>query len=94
MYTKKDFQDFLEKEMSDDQCLVFTNELTGTLSISKKGMRVTHLYASSCFERQDIGHIHYGNTSALGLMIIEKSLLSEGAKKLIEPENQPITNGK
>lgn len=84
IYSKEDFIKFLQKEVKDNQRIVFTNELTGNMSISKKsGLKLTHQYAHDVFDDVEVGHIAFGETHAIGLLVTEEYRLSEKAKSVL-----------
>lgn len=85
IYNKKDLIDFINKEVSDNQVVVLTNELTGNLSLSKKnGIKVTHQYAHDTFKDIGIGHLAFNKSHALGIIIADKERLSEKSKGFIQ----------
>jgi hypothetical protein len=58
VYSKEDFIKWIDKEVSDKEVIVFTNELTGNLSISNKsGIKITHQYSEEVFKDKGVGHI-------------------------------------
>lgn len=85
VYSKEDFIDFIEKQVKSDEVIVFTNEMHGNLSVSKKkGIVLPHQYSDKAFKEEGIGHIAFGETQALGVLIAKKERLSEDAKKAAE----------
>ena len=84
-YSKKDFINFIEKQVKDDEIIVLTNEKTGNLSTSKKkGLQVNHAYAPEVFSEEGVGHIAFGETTSLGILIANEKRISEAGKKAME----------
>jgi hypothetical protein len=89
VYSKEDFIKWIDKEVSQNQVIVFTNELTGNLSHSTKtGIKITHQYAETVFKDEGIGHIAFGKTHPLGLLIANKDRLSDIGAKVVEEANK------
>lgn len=82
IYNKKDFLEFIDKQVGDDEVIVFTNELIGNISMSKKsGIKLTHQYANDTFLDEGIGHIAFGKSHPLGMIIAKQERLSNKAKE-------------
>lgn len=78
IYNKKDFIEFIQKQVKSDEVIVFTDGMTGNCSISKKaGIKVTHQYSHEAFKDEGIGHIAFRETLALGVLIAKKKRLSK-----------------
>lgn len=82
VYQKKDFIEFIEQQVKDDEVIVFTNELTGNMSTSKKGgIKITHQYSEKAFKDEGIGHIAFGETQPIGMLIAKEKRISEDGKQ-------------
>jgi hypothetical protein len=82
IYSKKDFIEFIQTQVKDDEVIVFSNSVTGNLSISKKvGIKITHQYAHTAFKDVGIGHIAFGETQPIGVLIVKEKRISEDGKK-------------
>jgi len=87
IYSKQDFIKWLGEQLSEDDCIVFTKELAGNLSHSKKtGIKVTHQYAHDVFTDEGVGHIAFGKTHPIGMLVADKNRLSESALKALNNE--------
>jgi len=85
IYNKEDFIKWIDKEVSDKQVIVFTNELTGDLTHSEKtGIKITHQYSEQAFKDKGIGHIAFKKSHPLGLIIADKDRLSETGLNALE----------
>ena len=85
VYSKEDFIKWIDKEVSDKQVIVFTNEVTGNLTHSvKSGIKITHQYSEKVFKDEGIGHIAFGKTHPLALLIANKERLSEMAMNVVK----------
>lgn len=85
IYSKKDFIKYLEEQIKEDQAIVFTNELCGSITGSEKnGIKISHPYAPKVFKDIGVGHIAFGKTIPLGLLICNKDRLNESSLSLIE----------
>lgn len=85
IYTKKEFIAYLENQISKDEVIVLSNELTGNLSISKKGgIKVSHAYSSETFIDKGVGHIAFGKSCPLGIIVSKKERLSYFAKEQLK----------
>ncbi len=84
--TKKKFLELIENQIDDDDVVVLSTDLCGTISASKKqnSQKVGFVFAADIFAQpDDIGHIAFGETSAIGLLICkEKQLSADVIKKL------------
>lgn len=85
IYSKKDFINYLEKQLTDKDVVVLTNELSGNLSISKKnGLKLSHVYAPNSFKDEGVGHIAFGKSHPLGMIITDKERLSDVSKAFLD----------
>lgn len=85
VYSKEDFIKWIDKEVSQNQVIVFTNEITGNLTHSvKAGIKITHQYSEQVFKDEGISHIAFGKTHPLGLLIANEDKLSDIGAKVIE----------
>jgi len=85
IYSKKDFINYLEKQLSATDVVVLTNELTGNASISKKsGLKLSHVYSHETFKDSGIGHIAFGKSRPLGMIVTNKEMLSDPAMEILK----------
>jgi hypothetical protein len=85
IYSKKDFITYLEKQLTDKDVVVLTTELSGNLSMSKKnGLKLSHVYAPNCFKDEGLGHIAFGKSHPLGIIITGKERLSDVSKRFLD----------
>lgn len=84
IYSKQAFIDYLQKEVKDDQAVIFSMNLTGNLTCSKKnGLRMTHVFSEEVFKDEGVGHIALGKSHPLCLIIADKERLSNAATKVL-----------
>lgn len=82
IYNKKDFIEFIETQVKEGEVIAFTNEMNGTLSFSKKkGTIIPFQFAPDSFQDQGVGHIHFNESTPLGILIVKESRLTEQSKK-------------
>ncbi len=81
IYSKKDFIQFIEEQVDENELIVFTDSFTGLSSTKKKGLQVNNQFASQAFKDDGVGHIMRGDTFSLGIQVTKKTSLSaEGIK--------------
>jgi hypothetical protein len=84
VHTKQSFIEFIQKVIEDDKVIVVSNEMSGSLTASKKnGTKIQHVFAPSCFKDEGVGHIAFGKSHPLGIVVADESRLSDHSKKLI-----------
>lgn len=89
VYSKEKFIEWLQKEVTEDQAIVFSNELTGNLTISaRSGLKLHHVFAHDVFKDEGVGHIAFGKSLPLCLIIANKERLSESSLKLLAPNKK------
>ena len=89
VHTKKEFLEMLDKSIGDDQVVMWTQN-ANTIELKKKlnEKRVTVGFAADAFESQDgVGDLMRLRGYLLGVVICDRTLLSEGAKNLV-PETK------
>jgi hypothetical protein len=90
IYSKEDFIKYIEKQVKDNQVIVFTNELTGKATYSKKtGIKLTHQYSEQAFKDEGLGHIAFGKSHPLGLIVADKSRLTTTAIDALNNTKEP-----
>lgn len=84
---KKKFIEWLDKQITDDQIILLSQDLEGNLTVNKKRnvKKVTFGFAADAFKRKnDIGHFAFGKTPVLAFSVCEKSDVTEETIKLSE----------
>ena len=84
IYSKQDFISWLDRNVKENQVIVFTNHMTGSLSISKRsGLKITHVYSEDVFQDGGVGHIAFGKSHPIGVIVTDKELLSDNAASVL-----------
>ena len=86
LMTKRKFIDWLEKQLTDEQIIVMSQELTGSVSVNKRKneKKVTFGFAADAFkQKDDIGHIAFGQTPMVAFSVCEKTDVSDETLKLL-----------
>jgi hypothetical protein len=92
VYTKDAFIKYLQDNISENECLVFSNELTGNLSISQRsGLKISHVFAAETFKDRGVGHIYNGDSNPLCMIIADKKRLSLAAANVLNQGEGPKT---
>jgi len=86
--TKKEFLDMIANTIGDDEVVLWTQN-TSVFELKKKlnEKRVSFGFAADAFARDGVGDL-MRNRSLFAAIICDKSILSEGAKKLL-PNKMP-----
>lgn len=85
IFTKAGLIDMINRDIKDDEMVVLSTNLSGTLSFSKKkGTILPFQFAADAMKFDGVAHIAFGETTAMGLMIIKKEWLSEKSLKALE----------
>lgn len=93
---KRRFIDWLEKQLTDEQVVLMTQELTGNLTYTKKRneKKVSFAFAADCFKKaEDVSHIAYGKTPMVAFSVCEKEDVSEDTLKFLEDSLDKKKNG-
>ena len=80
IFTKATFIKLLQAQLEDDQIIVLTGSLEGTISVNTKRnvKKVTFGFAADAFRRKgDIGHFAFGATPAFAFAIVNKEDASD-----------------
>lgn len=82
--TKKEFLEMLSRVIGDDQVVLWTQNVNGIeLKPKLNEKRITFGLAADAFEQDSgVGDLMKGN-KVLGVVVCDRSLLSDGAKKLV-----------
>lgn len=86
---KRKFINWLEKQLTDEQIILMTQDITGTVSVNKKKneKKVTFGFAADAFKRKgDIGHIAFGQTPMVAFSVCEKTDVSEETLDILNSE--------
>jgi len=84
---KKRFLTWLKKQLKDDQIIVMSQELTGSISVNKKKneKKVTFGFAADAFKQADsIKHFAFGETPVVAFAVCEKKDVSEDTLKMLK----------
>lgn len=88
VFTKKAFIAMIEKEMGENQLVVATSAVNGTMSVAKGQLRIPFAFDAAAFKDQGVGHIAFGQTWCIACTIVEPTRISElGQKLLIKSPN-------
>ena len=80
VFTKKKFIKWLSTELSDDQVVLMSAELTGSTTLNKKRNEklITFGLAADAFKRKDdIGHLAFRQTPCVAICICNQGDVSE-----------------
>lgn len=82
---KKKFMAWIDKQLTDDHYIVFTQEMTGTLSVNEKKneKKVTFAFAADSWKAPGVGHIAFGKTPMVAMSICKKEDLSESTLEML-----------
>lgn len=84
IFTKAGLIDMINRDIKDDEMVVLSTNLSGTLSFSKKkGTILPFKFAADALNVDGVGHIVFGNTTGMAIMIVKKDLLSEKSLKAL-----------
>ncbi|MFI0427756.1 MAG: hypothetical protein ACH34V_12465 [Flavobacterium sp.] len=84
---KRKFIDWLEKQLTDKQIILMTQDMTGSVSVNQKRneKKVTFAFAADAYKRKDdIGHIAFGQTPMVAFSVCEKEHVSTETLKMIK----------
>ena len=84
---KSKFIEWLGKQLTDEQIILVTQDMTGSVTVNtkKNSKKVTFAFAADAFRRAgDIGHIAFGQTPVVAFSVCEKSDVSEETLKLLQ----------
>lgn len=83
---KRKFIDWLEKQLTDKQIILMTQDMTGSVSVNQKRneKKITFAFAADAYKRKDdIGHIAFGQTPMVAFSVCEKEHVSTETLKMI-----------
>lgn len=85
IYDKKRFLEFIEKGISDDEVIIFTNEINQIEYKKKIGVKQANmLFSCDAFKLKDtVGDLAKNPT--VGFCILKRKDVSESALKFLEP---------
>ena len=84
---KKFFLTWLEKQIDDNEIILFSQDLTGEASVSKKRneKKVSFAFAADAFKNKDtIGDIVFGKIPIFSIAVCKEEQLSEDTINLIK----------
>jgi hypothetical protein len=90
--SKENFIGWLDKNISDNQVVLMTRDMTGTVSVNEKTnqKKVTFSFAADAFKRKtDIGHIAFGQTPCLSFCICNPEQVSDSTKQRLKEAPSP-----
>jgi hypothetical protein len=88
--TKKEFMDFMDRSIKEDDIIISTQHLAGTLSYSKKqdSVKIPYIYCASSFKREgDVLQFAMPGEKGIpniSLCICRPDQVSEGALNVIK----------
>lgn len=85
--TKAGFIKWLEKEVKEDELILMTQDINGTLMYKKRDNAkvVPFAFAANAFKSQDgVDHIAFGKTPVVGFAICKREDLSEQTLKVLK----------
>ncbi len=94
--TKQEFVKFINENVEDDEFVLFSADMVGSLKVVKKRniKEVTFGYAADAFKESDgIGHFAFGRTPVVSFSVCNKSQLSQSSLDLIAKKVKPIIAG-
>jgi len=87
---KRKFIEWLEKQLTDDQVILMTQDIAGQLKYVKKRneTQIPFAFAADCWKHQNgVGHIAYGKTPVVAFGVSEKNEVSEETLKMFNQQN-------
>jgi hypothetical protein len=95
VFTKNAFIAMIEKEMGESQLVVATSVVNGTISISKKQLKIPFAFDANAFKDQGVGHIAFGETWCISACILEPKRVSDlGHSVLIKSPKEKAKRSK
>lgn len=88
IFSKDKFIQMLQNELKEDQIIVLTAELEGTISLNKKRnvKKVTFGFAADAFKmKDDIRHFAFGKTPVLAFSVVNREDASDLSLSLVNP---------
>lgn len=87
LFSKKNFINWISKQIKDDECVIMSDAVQGTLSVSNKGgYKIPFVFSSDIFPTKDIRNV--SEIKILSLCIPKINKLSE--RDVEEVKNQPL----
>ena len=87
IFTKKSFIEWFKINIKDDDVVILSNSVNGTLSVTKsKGLHLPFSFDPNVYiesKKQGVGHIAKGETFAAAFLISSPDIVSEEAKSKI-----------
>jgi hypothetical protein len=87
IYTKDHFMKWLNKQIDDDEYVVFTSNLVGNVSVNAKRnvKKIQFGLAANAFKNAgDISHLAFGETPCVAVCIAKKESLSDDTLNLLK----------
>lgn len=86
--SKKAFIILLEKQVKDDEVILYSNEVSQMTCSKKNESKTTHiLYAANAFaEPHTVGDLFSENIAVGGMLILNKNELSKNALEILKSE--------
>lgn len=84
---KRKFIDWLEKQLTDEQVILMSQDLTGSLTYTKKRneKKVSFAFAADAFSSKDgVGHIAFGKTPMVAFSVCEKEDVSKETLEILD----------
>lgn len=78
-FSKKRFIQFLEQQLDEDDIILMTKDLEGSISVAKKRnvKKITFGFAADAFKQEGVGHIFYGKTPMVAFSICKNTDVSD-----------------
>lgn len=78
VFTKKEFIDNLKELIDDDEIILATQNIEGTLEVKKKKKIIPFGFVASAFKQPDgVGDIYFGKIIPFGFCICKKEFISK-----------------
>lgn len=93
---KRRFINWLEKQLTDEQVILMSQELTGNLTYTKKRneKKVSFSFAADCFKTtEDVSHIAFGKTPMVAFSVCEREDISEDTLNFLQESLDKEKNG-
>jgi hypothetical protein len=90
VFTKKEFLDNLKELIKDDEIILSTQNIIGSIELKKKHKVVPFAFLAEAFkEKEGIGDIAFNKVWPFAFCICDKSLVSNEVKQLMKGTKKP-----
>ncbi len=93
-FSKKRFIQFLEQQLDNDDIILMTQDLEGSLSVAKKRnvKKITFGFAADAFKQEGVGHIAFGKTPMVAFSICKETDVSDQTIQMVKESDEKYLN--